>query len=223
MRLAVWCWLNCGESEKAGQQHQPLRPVLSKVLKQVSEADLWGPHSNLCTPSSAFHPAPINSLGMGKLVFSAFIPSLPKTPFTFHHINTPLARVYQPAVLIIIISPCHSFFCFFEDFFLDLFLEGGERKEKERERNIDVQEKHQLAASCTPSTGDLACNPGICPDWELNQWPFGSEAGTQSTEPQHPGPPAILIFTKDSWLLTRASHQHGKTRATVSVKRYSFN
>ena len=24
-----------------------------------------------------------------------------------------------------------------------------------------------------PSTGDLACNPGMCPDWGLNQWPFG--------------------------------------------------
>ena len=27
-----------------------------------------------------------------------------------------------------------------------------------------------------PSTGDLACNPGMCPDWESNQWPFGSQA-----------------------------------------------
>ena len=24
-------------------------------------------------------------------------------------------------------------------------------------------------------TGDLACNPGICPDWESNQQPFGSQ------------------------------------------------
>ena len=23
-----------------------------------------------------------------------------------------------------------------------------------------------------PPTGDLACNPGMCPDWELNQWPL---------------------------------------------------
>ena len=26
------------------------------------------------------------------------------------------------------------------------------------------------------STGDLACNPGMCPDWELNWWPFGSQS-----------------------------------------------
>ena len=42
-----------------------------------------------------------------------------------------------------------------------------------RERNIDVWGKHQLAASHTSPTGDLASNPGMCPDWESNQQPFG--------------------------------------------------
>ena len=37
-------------------------------------------------------------------------------------------------------------------------------------------------------TGDLACNPGMCPDWELNQQPFGSQVSTQSTESHQPGP-----------------------------------
>ena len=46
-------------------------------------------------------------------------------------------------------------------------------------------EKHQCVfASCESPTGDLTHNPGMCPDWESNQWPFGSQAGTQSTEPQ---------------------------------------
>ena len=36
-------------------------------------------------------------------------------------------------------------------------------------------------------TGDPARNPGLCPDWESNQRPFGSQAGTQSTEPHQPG------------------------------------
>ena len=49
-------------------------------------------------------------------------------------------------------------------------------------------EKHQCAvASHTPLTGDLAHNPGMCPDWELNSQPFGLQADTQSTEPQQPG------------------------------------
>ena len=40
--------------------------------------------------------------------------------------------------------------------------------------------------SCVP-TGDLACNASTCPDWDLNQGPFGSQACAQSTELQQPG------------------------------------
>ena len=36
-------------------------------------------------------------------------------------------------------------------------------------------------------TGDLACSPGMCPDWESNQQPFGSQAGIQSTQLHPPG------------------------------------
>ena len=66
-----------------------------------------------------------------------------------------------------------------------LFLERG--REKERETNSGLREIHWSVASHMPSTGDLACNPGMCPDWESNQWPFGSQTGTQSTEPHQPG------------------------------------
>ena len=41
-----------------------------------------------------------------------------------------------------------------------------------------------------PSTrgwGDLAHNPGMCPDWELNWRTFGLWARTRSTEPCQPG------------------------------------
>ena len=38
-----------------------------------------------------------------------------------------------------------------------------------------------MVASHVPPTGDLACNPGMCPDWELNQQPFGLQAGAQNT------------------------------------------
>ena len=36
-------------------------------------------------------------------------------------------------------------------------------------------------------TGDLAHNPGVCPDWESNMRPFSSQASTQSTEPHQAG------------------------------------
>ena len=32
-----------------------------------------------------------------------------------------------------------------------------------------------MVASCVFPTGDLACNPGVYPDWESNQQPFGSQ------------------------------------------------
>ena len=62
-------------------------------------------------------------------------------------------------------------------------LERGEGREKEKERNINVWEDTQSVASRTPPPGDLAHNPGMCPNWESNQWPFGSQAGAESTEP----------------------------------------
>ena len=44
-----------------------------------------------------------------------------------------------------------------------------------------------MVASRAPPTGNLACNPSMCPDWESNQPPFGWEAGAQSTEPHQLG------------------------------------
>ena len=35
--------------------------------------------------------------------------------------------------------------------------------------------------------GDLDCNPGMCPDWELNMQSFDSQVSTQSTELHWPG------------------------------------
>ena len=46
--------------------------------------------------------------------------------------------------------------------FIYLLLDRGERREKERERNINLLPPiHAL-------TRDLAHNPGMCPDWESN-------------------------------------------------------
>ena len=51
-----------------------------------------------------------------------------------------------------------------------------------------------------PPTGDLACNPGLCPDWESNQQPFGLEAGTKSTEPHQPELLYFLWHLKGTFL-----------------------
>ena len=79
-------------------------------------------------------------------------------------------------------------------FFKDLFIFRERYREGERKRDLNVQEIHRSVASCTPPSGDLACNPGMCPDWESNQWPYGSQADTQFTEQHQPGQ-----STKFSW------------------------
>ena len=44
-----------------------------------------------------------------------------------------------------------------------------------------------------PPTGHLAHNTGMCPDWERNQQPPGSQAGAQPTEPHQPGQVCIFL------------------------------
>ena len=54
------------------------------------------------------------------------------------------------------------FFFFKKDFYLFIFREKGREGEREGE-------KHQcVVASHASVTGDLAQNPGMCPDWESN-------------------------------------------------------
>ena len=64
---------------------------------------------------------------------------------------------------------------------------------REKERDISVREIHGSVASHTPPAGDLACNPGMCPDGESNLRPFSSQASTQFTEPHQPGQKATFI------------------------------
>ena len=46
--------------------------------------------------------------------------------------------------------------------FIYLFSEREEGREKEEDKYQYVVASHVIP------TGDLACNPGMCPDWELN-------------------------------------------------------
>ena len=66
--------------------------------------------------------------------------------------------------------------------YLFIFRERGRERERERE-------KHQcVVAPRMPPAGNLASNPGTCPDWESNQRLFGLQGHAQSTEPHQPGP-----------------------------------
>ena len=78
-------------------------------------------------------------------------------------------------------------FKFLKKMLFILFLDRGREGEKQGER-------HQwVVTSCQTPAGDLACNPGMCPDWKPNWWPFSLQMGTQSTEPHQPGL-AYLLF-----------------------------
>ena len=59
------------------------------------------------------------------------------------------------------------------DWGLSLLLFFREGKE-ERERNTNVW----LPPTC-PLVGNLACTPGMCPDWDSNQLPFDAQASSQ--------------------------------------------
>ena len=73
------------------------------------------------------------------------------------------------------------FFFLKKIFYLFIFRQRGREGEREGE-------KHQcVVTSFTLPTGDLACHPGLCPYWESNWQPFGSQASAQSTEPHQPG------------------------------------
>ena len=59
--------------------------------------------------------------------------------------------------------------------------------EKERERNIDVREKHRSVASHMCLNQGPNHNPGKSPEWELNQWSFALWDNAQPTEPHMSG------------------------------------
>ena len=114
-------------------------------------------------------------------------PNWESKPVTFWFANPHSIHWATPArAKLTIIKSTPHFYSFTINFFKDFiysFLDRGEGKEKERERNIDAHEKHWPVASCMPPTGVLASNPGMCHDWKSNQWPFSSQAGVQPTEP----------------------------------------
>ena len=56
--------------------------------------------------------------------------------------------------------------------------EGKGGRKRGSEGNIDVREKHQLAASHMAPARDLTHNPGMCPGREPNWRPYGLQADT---------------------------------------------
>ena len=88
------------------------------------------------------------------------------------------------------------YFSFKNIFFKFIFREKGRKGEREGEK------RQCVVASRTPPTGDLDHYPGMCPDWESNPQPFGSQVGTQSTQSHQPGLKSFNVTSPASFLLT---------------------
>ena len=91
------------------------------------------------------------------------------TPQNYHMLYYKDSQNFTCSTHLPVIS--QTLFFFFNASFFCLFSERDEGREKERERNIVVPELHHSISSHTAPTGDLAQNPGMCPDWESKQRP----------------------------------------------------
>ena len=88
---------------------------------------------------------------------------------------------------------------YFSIFLINLFLERGKRREKERGRNINVREKHPTIASRMPPTGDQTHNLGTCPDRELNPGHFAVWDDAQPTEAHQSGQVQLTFCQVTCW------------------------
>ena len=69
---------------------------------------------------------------------------------------------------------------------LFIFRERGRKGEREGEK------QQCIVASHMAFTGDLARNPGMCPDWESNRRPFGLQTGLNPLS--HTSHGKIMLF-----------------------------
>ena len=141
----------------------------------------WSIWSFLPTPlCKLLHALPTHSpLNVKLVLLDSFPPELCPTPaYSSSTSSRPTSYMSFPDY-----SGSELLGFFKKYFYLLIFRERGREEEREGEKCQCV------VASRAPPTGDLACNPSMRPDWESNQQPFGSQAGTQwgSTEPHQPG------------------------------------
>ena len=91
---------------------------------------------------------------------------------------------------------------------------GGRQRGRETpmcERTMDQVAPH------LPPIGDMARNPGLCPDRELNWQPFSSQADdVQSIEPHQPRPAFSFIVTYSSVKRTRPNIEGNRELQNVA-------
>ena len=91
---------------------------------------------------------------------------------------------------------CWLYFFLYRNFlkrsYLLTFRERGKEGKRGRETSVCERNTDRLSPCILP-TWHLACNPGMCPDWGLNQWPFSPWVDVQPTKPPQ-SRPCIEVF-----------------------------
>ena len=130
------------------------------------------------------------------LYFSISSSSSPSPPTPFPSGNHQFVLCIYKSVTVVFVHVFCSLF--FKDFYLFIFRERGKwgRKTGRETSMCGLPLMHH-------PTGDLARNPGMCPDWGLNWWPFGLQVGTQSTEPHQPGQENLNFISVNDELRTQ--------------------
>ena len=112
---------------------------------------------------------------------------------------------------------CLSLFCFkssAEDIFIDFQRErkrGYRERKTERERNIQVREKHQSVASHTCPDQGIEYAPHTCPDQESHRQPLTLGDNAPRTEP-----PARAPFFLNACFYVSWAERH-RTASQLSV------
>ena len=149
---------------------------------------------------------------VGKIPMSGIVGSSEKCMLTFIRNYTLVSTMPMPFF--------KNVFLFFKGI-IYLFLEIGEGRVKEGERNIDVLEKHRSDISHTPPTGDLAHNPGMCPDWE-SHWAMLLRAPIPFCIPtSNVWEFKLLCYFTSPWYLQCCYFSHSSKCVVVSI--YGLN
>ena len=126
-------------------------------------------------------------------------PILCSTPSTSLDTSLDVCGFCSSIIVGLPFSSIHMVLFFFKDFIcFYLFVFREEMGGRKRGRDVVASHTH------TPYWGP-GPHPGMCPDWELNRWPFGSQAHAQSTELLQPGPIPCnhsLCYIFPLWLLS---------------------
>ena len=207
----VWCnflshWEKEATSEKVslGSHHKPTPfPASAPYALLPASFDRW----TACTPTasqscpslhtSSTPPCPLCDISnSAPSLFQQFSPSLLDHFHSFanllsHHVESdgpifPSGYHFLCSILDLTITSTRKKTCFYPHpktvfHCFEREREGGKPGE-EKERNINVREKYQLVAFWTCPTEDWTCNPGICPDQELNPQPFGAQDDTPTNQ-----------------------------------------